>query len=86
VTVPESTYRDQGTVSTVAVMAMLVARTDLPVGLVYRFTRAIFDGLAQLHEAHAAGRNLTLGTALSGMPIPLHPGAERFYRERGIKR
>ena len=86
VKVPRNLYRGQGEVSAVAVMAMLVARADLPEDLVYRFTRAIFEDLKQFHEGHPAARNLTLDSALHGMPIALHPGAERFYRERGIRR
>jgi len=84
--VPANTYKGQEQeVSTVAVMAMMVARSDLPEDLVYRFTKAIFDDLAQFHAAHAAAKLLTLKTALDGMPIPLHPGAEKFYKEKGVK-
>jgi len=67
-------------------MAMLVARSALSEDLVYRFTKAVFDNLPQLHAAHAAARNLTLQTALVGMPLPMHPGAERFFKEKGISR
>ncbi|MBI2879133.1 MAG: TAXI family TRAP transporter solute-binding subunit [Candidatus Rokubacteria bacterium] len=84
--VPANTYKGQEQeVSTVAVMAMMVARSDLPEDLVYRFTKAIFDDLAQFHAAHAAAKTLTLKTALDGMPIPLHAGAEKFYKEKGVK-
>jgi len=86
VKVPANTYKDQAEAGTVAVMAMLVARSDLPEDLVYRFTKAIFDDLAQFHAAHSAAKNLTLETALGGMPIPLHPGAARFYKEKGVLR
>jgi len=86
VKVPTNTYKDQSEASTVAVMAMMVARSDLPEDLVYRFTKAIFDDLPQFHAAHSAAKHLTLQTALSGMPIPLHPGAARFYKEKGVLR
>jgi len=46
----------------------------------------VFDNLPQLYAAHAAARNLTLQTALVGMPLPLHRGAERFFKEKGISR
>ena len=84
--IPGSTYKGQETeVATPAVMAMMVARTDLPEDLVYRFTKAIFDDLKQFHAAHAAAKGLTLQTALAGMPIPLHSGAEKFFKEKGVK-
>ena len=86
VRVPANTYKDQTEATTVAVMAMMVARSDLPEELVYRFTKAIFDDLKQFHEAHSAAKNLTLETALNGMPIPLHPGAAKFFREKGLLR
>ncbi len=85
--IPANTYKGQEReVTTPAVMAMMVARRDLPDDLVYRFTKAIFDDLKQFHDAHAAAKHLTLQTALNGMPIPLHPGAERFFKEKGVAR
>jgi hypothetical protein len=85
--IPANTYKGQEReVLTPAVMAMMVARKDLPVDLVYKFTKSIFDNLAQFHTAHAAARSLTLQTAQNGMPVPLHPGAEKFYREKGMVR
>ena len=85
--IPANTYRGQEREAlTPGVMAMMVARRDLPDDLVYRFTRAIFEDLAQFHSAHPAAKSLTLQTAQNGMPLPLHPGAERFYREKGMVR
>jgi TRAP transporter TAXI family solute receptor len=85
--IPANTYKGQEQeVTTPAVMAMMVANSELPEDLVYRFTKAIFDNLQQFHAAHAAAKNLTLQTAQNGMPIPLHPGAEKFFKEKGIGR
>ena len=85
--IPANTYKNQDReVVAPAVMATLVARSSLPEDLVYRFTKAVFDNLPQLHSAHAAARNLTLQTALVGMALPLHPGAQRFFKENGIAR
>jgi hypothetical protein len=85
--IPANTYKGQEReLVTPAVMAMMVARTELPADLVYKFTKAIFDNLGQFHAAHAAAKNLTLATALNGMPIPLHPGADKFYKDKGISR
>ena len=83
--IPANTYKGQETeITTPAVMAMMVAKADLPEDLVYRFTKAIFDDLKQFHAAHAAAKNLTLQSATAGMPIPLHPGAAKFFKEKGI--
>ncbi|HEU5321071.1 MAG TPA: TAXI family TRAP transporter solute-binding subunit [Methylomirabilota bacterium] len=85
--IPANTYKGQEReVVTPAVMAMMVAKSDLPEDLVYRFTKAIFDNLGQFHAAHAAAKNLTLATALNGMPVPLHPGAQKFFKEKGVAR
>jgi hypothetical protein len=85
--IPPRTYKGQDhAIATPAVMAVVVARPELSDDLVYRFTRAVFDNLPQFHASHVAARNLTLQTALAGMALPLHPGAERFFKERGIAR
>lgn len=83
--IPANTYKGQEReVTTPAVMAMMVAKADLPEDLVYRFTKAIFDNINQFHAAHAAAKNLKVETALAGMPIPLHPGAQKFFKEKGV--
>jgi len=69
---------------TVAVMAMLVARKGLKKDLVYNVTKAIFEHLDRLHAAHAKLKAVTLESALDGMSVPLHPGAEQYYKEKGI--
>jgi TRAP transporter TAXI family solute receptor len=85
--VPANTYKGQDReIATPAVMAMLVARPGLADDVVYRFTKVVFDNLPTFHAAHPAARSLTLQTALSGMPLPLHPGAQRFFKEKGIAR
>ena len=48
-------------------------------------TKAIFENLGDLAAAHAAGRAIKLENALDGMPIPLHAGAARYLREKGLK-
>jgi TRAP transporter TAXI family solute receptor len=85
--VPANTYKGQDReIATPAVMAMMVARPGLADDVVYRFTKAVFDNLPTLHGAHPAVRSLTLQTALSAMPLPLHRGAQRFFKEKGIAR
>jgi TRAP-type uncharacterized transport system substrate-binding protein len=67
-------------------MAILVARSSVADELVYSPTKAVFDNLPQFQSSHPAARHLTLHTALSGMALPLHPGAERYFQQSGIAR
>ncbi|HAI20454.1 MAG TPA: C4-dicarboxylate ABC transporter substrate-binding protein [Clostridiales bacterium UBA8153] len=82
-TVPAGTYRGvTAPVETVAVRAMIAVKGTLPERLVYDITRALFNNLDDFGAAHVRGKDLSLTTAQEGMPIPLHPGAERFFRAR----
>ncbi len=86
VTIPPNTYRGQTEpVDTVAVMAMLVTRQDVDESLIYALTAALWDNTDRLRAAHARGRDITTGSARRGMPITMHAGALRYYRERGIR-
>ena len=83
--VPKGAYKGvDADIPTVAVMAILVARAEMEEGMAYQITKAIFDNLADIERAHAKGKELKLETALGGMSIPLHPGAEKFFKEKGI--
>ncbi len=83
--VPKGAYKGvEQDVPTVAVMAILTAREEMDADTAYRITRVIFENLKDIERAHAKGRELTLETALTGMSIPLHPGAEKFFKEKGI--
>lgn len=85
-TIPADTYSGVPEATTIAVLAMVVAREDLPADLMYDFVKGIFDNVGTLQSAHdVAGRYLTLESALDGMSIPLHPGAERFFEEAGMQ-
>jgi TRAP transporter TAXI family solute receptor len=86
VTVPANTYKGQTeSVDTAAVMAMLVTRQDIEEALIYTLTSALWTNTDRLQAAHARGKDITTNTSRSGMPITMHAGALRFYRERGIK-
>lgn len=83
--IPAGTYRGQdAAVNTAAVPNYLVTRSDLKDDLVYNMTKSMFENLDQLAAAAAAAKSIKLEGALAGMAIPLHPGAARFYKEKGL--
>ncbi len=84
-TVPANTYRGQSSdVATAAVQNYLVTHEGVPADIVYTMTKTLWSGLDALVAAHSAAKQIRLDHALEGMPVPLHPGAERYYREAGL--
>ena len=84
-TIPANTYDGQtADVPTVAINNLLITHVDVPTDVVYLMTKGIFENLPRLGNAHSAARQIKLENALVGLPIPLHPGAEKYYRERGL--
>ena len=71
-------------VITVAVMALMAARADLEADLIYSILNAVYSDLDQIKTAHAKFKEISLERALVGMSIPLHPGAEKFFKEKGV--
>lgn len=83
--IPAGSYPDQDEpVATIGHPNVLAVHAELPEEAVYQITKAIFDNLAALQEIHKATREVTLDKALIGLGAPLHPGAARYYREKGI--
>ncbi len=88
--IPGGTYEgiDQDT-KTPAVSALMVVSAELPDDLVYELTKAMWNDNTRklLDNGHAKGKLITAETALDGIDslgVPLHPGAERFYKEAGM--
>ncbi len=78
---PAGTYPKQNAaINTLAVKAMLVVNGTLDDDIAYAITKAIFSNLDRLALAHAAGKQISEATAMEGMPIPLHPAVERFFK------
>jgi hypothetical protein len=85
-TLMAGTYPGVAAVQTLAVGAQWVTSDQVSDELVYEVTRALFKPAAQsaLAAGHAKGRLITLDRAVQGAGIPLHPGAQRYYREAGV--
>ncbi|SNR50095.1 TAXI family TRAP transporter solute-binding subunit [Puniceibacterium sediminis] len=84
-TIPANTYDGQtADVPTVAVSNFLVTHEGVSDEVAYQMTKLLFENLDTLVASHQAAAQIDIANALNGMPIPLHPGAERYYREQGL--
>jgi hypothetical protein len=83
--IPKGTYKGQDhDVSSVGIPNFLIVRADLDEKSVYEITKAMFENLPRLVQAHAAAKGIKLENATKGLPVPLHPGAAKYYREKGL--
>lgn len=85
-TIPANTYKGVGEVKTIAVGAQWVTSAKLPEALIYEVTKAMWNDNSRklLDAGHAKGKVILLSTATAGAGIPFHPGAEKFYKEKGL--
>ncbi|WP_339409253.1 TAXI family TRAP transporter solute-binding subunit [Pseudomonas sp. EA_35y_Pfl2_R5] len=82
--IPAGTYDGQDAdVPTVAITNILVSHEGVSEEVAYQMTKLMFENLERLGNAHSAAKDIKLETAAKNLPIPLHPGAERFYKEAG---
>jgi len=83
--IPAGTYPGQTEdINTIAQPNFLATHADIPEEHVYQITKAIYENLPFLQAIHPATNAMSLEVAINGLPVPLHPGAARFYEEQGI--
>ncbi len=83
--IPAKTYTEQNSdVATVLVPNFLVTHEGVSTETVYKMTRSMVENLDALGNAHAAAKAIRKEGLATGSPIPLHPGAEKYYRETGL--
>ncbi|MDX5359113.1 MAG: TAXI family TRAP transporter solute-binding subunit [Rhodobacterales bacterium] len=83
--IPAGTYNGQtADVPTAAVTNILVTSDKVSEETVYQMTKLMFENIAKLKAAHSAASALDPAKAVQALPIPLHPGAEKYYREIGV--
>ncbi len=84
--VPAGTYPGQEKdLNTIAQPNFLAVRADVPDDDVYLITRTIYENLPFLNGIHPATKSMGIDAALAGLPMPLHPGAAKYYQEAGIE-
>ena len=71
-------------VPALATPALWICDAKLSPTVVYKMTKALWENRDVLEKVHSQGKNITLETALDGIGIPLHPGAELYYKEVGL--
>ena len=85
VQLPANTYKGQtAPVDTLAVMAVWATHDAVPDNVAYEVTKALYENVAIMGQVHVQGKNITLNNATAVGTAPLHPGAARYYREKGI--
>jgi len=83
--IPANTYTGQTEdVATAAIPNFLVSHSGVSDELAYQMAKQLYANLDTLYAAHNAAKAIKLENAVKGMPVPLHPGAERFYKEVGV--
>ncbi|WP_338061758.1 TAXI family TRAP transporter solute-binding subunit [Vibrio neptunius] len=84
--IPANTYPSlDKPITTIAQPNFLAVRDDIPEEDVYQLTKTIYENLPFLQGIHKATKAMALEKSTSGLPVPLHPGAARYYREMGIE-
>ncbi len=84
--IPAGTYPGQDEdINTIAQPNFLAVRSDVPEETIYKITKTIYENLPFLQSIHPATKAMSLERAIAGLPLPLHPGAVRYFEEVGVK-
>ncbi len=83
--IPADTYPGQSDpIETITIKATLIVDADLDADLVHDLTAAVFDHAEDISKENAKGEELSIDNATSGITIPFHEGAARYYKEHGV--
>lgn len=82
---PAGTYKGQDAdVETIAVRAIWTTHDKLDEKVAYNVVKALYENTDTLSKVHVKGKEISLQTALESVSIPVHPGAEKYYKEKGL--
>lgn len=84
VPLPANSYKGQtAAVDTLAVMSIWTTHDAVPENVAYEVTKALYENTAIMGQVHVQGKNISLATATAVGKVPLHPGAQRYFKEKG---
>lgn len=84
VTIPKGTYKGfEEDITTTGSLVTLCVRADLPDEMVYNIIKTMIEKKDDIAKVHEKGKTIDLKNAVNGFSIPLHPGAEKYYKEKG---
>jgi TRAP transporter TAXI family solute receptor len=85
VQLPANSYKGQtAPVDTLAVMAVWSTHAEVPDNVAYEVTKALYENTAIMGQVHVQGKNIALSTATAVGTAPIHPGALKYYKEKGV--
>ena len=85
VQLPANSYKGQtAAIPTLAVMAIWATHDGVPENQAYEVTKALYDNIAIMGQVHVQGQNISLSTATAVAGVPLHPGALRYFKSKGV--
>ncbi|GIN22398.1 MAG TPA: C4-dicarboxylate ABC transporter substrate-binding protein [Bacillus bacterium] len=82
--IPAGSYSNKEDIPAISITNALIVSKDLSEEEVYHITKAIYENLDTLKNAHSAAEDIDVKNAPEGLGIPLHPGAEKYYKEEGV--
>jgi TRAP transporter TAXI family solute receptor len=83
--IPANTYAGQTVdIPTAAIPNFLVTHSGVSEELAYQMTKSLYDNIETMYAAHNAAKVIKRENAVRGMPVPVHPGAIRYYKEVGV--
>ncbi len=83
--IPANTYAGQtADVATAAIPNFLVTHSGVSDELAYQMAKTMYENIDTLYAAHNAAKVIKRENAIKGMPVPVHPGAARYYKEVGL--
>lgn len=83
--IPAGTYKGTDVdTEALAIKATLAVSASLDENTVYEMTKTLFENLGELGAAHAKGKEVSAKAAVTGISVPFHPGAAKYFKEIGV--